>query len=120
MECIRLTTAYLSRKLKGGGDIETSICDGKIFHPAWTYPVRPNLAATKAMLQLEYGTRAKRVEKMCINMSTAYGLVLGKCTDCLRSRLEGQERWEQTLNEKDLMELIKSIKYLSHKYDEET
>ena len=44
--------------------------------------------ATKAMLQAEYGTRSKRVEMLRINLSTAYGLVLGQCTDYLRSRLE--------------------------------
>ena len=57
---------------------------------------------------------------MRINLSTAYGLVLGKCTDYLRSHLKGQERWEQTSNERDLLELIKSIKSLSHKYEEYT
>ena len=84
MKCIRLTTAYLSTKLKGGGDVETSIRNGKVFKPAWPDPVGPNPAATKAMLQAEYGTRAKRVEKMCINLSTSYRLVLRKCTDYLK------------------------------------
>ena len=72
------------------------------------------------MLQAEYGTREKRVEKLCINLSTAYGLVLRQCTDYLRLRLEGQERWEETLNEQDLLCLIKSMKSLLHKYDEDT
>ena len=87
LECIRLTTAYLIRKIEGGGDVKTSIRNGKVFEPAWPDPVRPNAAATKAMLQAEYGTRAKRVEKLGINLSTAYRLVLGKCMDYLRSRL---------------------------------
>ena len=60
-ECIRLKTAYLSTKLEGGSDVETSIRNGKVFEPAWPDLVRPNPAATKAMLQAEYGTRAKRV-----------------------------------------------------------
>ena len=80
MECIRLTTAYLSTKLEGGGDVKTSIQNGKVFDPAWPDPVVLNPAATKAMLQAEYRIRAKRMEKMHINLSTAYGLVLGKCT----------------------------------------
>ena len=57
---------------------------------------------------------------MCINLSTTYFLVLGQCTNYLRLRLKGQERWEQTSNEWYLMELIKSIKALSHKYDVDT
>ena len=93
LECLRPTTAYLSTKLEGYGNIKTSIRNKKFFEPAWLNPVGPNPAATKAMLQEENGTRAKRVEKICINMSTAYGLVPGHCTDYLRLRLEGQERW---------------------------
>ena len=53
-ECIRLTTAYLGTKLEGGGDIETSIRNGKVFEPAWPDPVGPNPASMKAMLQAEY------------------------------------------------------------------
>ena len=71
LECIRLTTIYLSTKLKGSGDIKTSIRNGKLFDPACPDLVRPNPAATKAMLQVEYGMRAKRVEKLRINLSTA-------------------------------------------------
>ena len=62
LERIRLTTAYLSTKLEGGGDVKTSIRNGKVFKPPWPDPVGPNVAATKAIVQAEYGTRAKRVE----------------------------------------------------------
>ena len=110
MECLRLTTAYLSTKLEGGGDVETSIRNRKVFNPTWPDPVGPNSAATNAMLQAEYGTRAKRVENLRINLSTAYGIVLRQCKDYLQSRLKGQERWEQTSNEQYLLEIIKSIK----------
>ena len=120
LECVRLTTMYLSTKLEGGGDVKTSIQNGKVFEPPWQDPVRPKPAATKAMLQEEYGTRSKRVEKLQINLSTAYGLVLGQCTDYLQSHLEGQERWEQMPNDRDLLELIRSIKSLFHKYDGNT
>ena len=54
LECIRLTTSYLSTKLEGSGDVKTSIWNGKVFEPAWPDPVRQNAASTKAMLQAEY------------------------------------------------------------------
>ena len=60
------------------------------------------------------------MEKLRINLSTAYGLVIGQCTDYLQSRLEGQEIWEATSNDWDLLGLLKSIKSLSNKYDEDT
>ena len=41
------------------------------------------MVATKEMLQVEYGTKEKRVEKLQINLSTSYGLVIGKCTNYL-------------------------------------
>ena len=72
------------------------------------------------MLQAEYDTRAKRVENLRINLSTEYGLVIGQCTNYLRSRLEGQEKWEMMSNERNLLELLKIVKSLLHRYDEDT
>ena len=83
-------------------------------------PGRTHTIGPKAMLQADYGKREKRAEKLRIDLSTAYGLVLGRCTDYLRSRLEGQEKLERTTNERDLLELLKSVKSLSYKYDEDT
>ena len=85
-----MTTAYLSTKLEGGSDVETPIRNGNVFDLEWLDPVGPTPAAKKAMLQAEYVTRAKRVEKLRINLSMAYVLVLGQCTDYLQSQLEGQ------------------------------
>ena len=49
--------------------------------PAWPDPVGPTPATTNAMLHAKYGTREKKVEKLRINLSTAYFLVLEQCTD---------------------------------------
>ena len=70
-ECIRLTTAYLNTKLESGGNVQTSIRNGKLFELLSPEPVGPNPVATKAMLQAEYRNRAKRVEKLRTNLSTA-------------------------------------------------
>ena len=60
------------------------------------------------------------MEKLRINIRIAYVLVLGQCTNCLRSQLDVQEKWERTSNKRDPLELLKSIKSLSHKYDKDT
>ena len=96
------------------------IRNGKVFETAWTEPVGPTPTATETILQAAYGTMAKRVEKLCINLSTLYGLVIGQCIEYLRSQLEGQKKWETTSNERDLLNLLKSVKSLSHKYNEDT
>ena len=114
-----MTTTYLSTKLEGGGDVETSILKGKVFEPELPDPVGPNPVATKAILQAEYGTRAKSVEELRINLRITYGLVIGQFTDYLQSCLEGQDKWETTLNKQDLG-LLKIVKSLLHKYDEDT
>ena len=82
-ECIQLATAYLSTNIEGGGDVKTLIRNGKVFKPEWPDLVGLTPAATKAMLQAEYRTRAKRVKKLRINLSGECGLVLGQCTDYL-------------------------------------
>ena len=58
--------------------------------------------------------------KIRINLSTAYGLVFGQCTNYLQSRLKGQEKWEMMSNEKNLLGLLKIDKSLLHKYGEDT
>ena len=90
MECLRVTTVYLSTNIEGGGDIKTSIRNSKLFEPEWSNPVGPNLEATKAMLQAEYGTKSKIVMKLRTNLSKAYIFVLGQCTNYLCSRPKGQ------------------------------
>ena len=77
-ECLQLTNTYLSTKLKVVGNVETQIRSRKVFGPVWPDPVKHNPVATKAMLQAEYGTREKRAEKLRINLSISYVLVLGK------------------------------------------
>ena len=104
-ECLQLTTAYLSTKIEGGSDVETSIRNGKVFKPASPDPFGLNMAATK---------------KLCINLSTAYDLVIRKCTNYLRLSLKGQGRYGATSNEWYFLGILKSIKSLSHKYDEDT
>ena len=75
----------MNTNLEGGGDVETSIRNRKVFDPAWPDPVGPTPKAMKAMIQAEYGTRVKRVEKLRINLSMSYELVLGQCANYLRS-----------------------------------
>ena len=89
-----MTTAYLSTKLEGD-DVKISIRNGKVFELAWPDPIGPNPVSTKDILQAGYGTREKRVENLRINMSTAYGIVLGQCMDYLRSFLEVRRNGKQ-------------------------
>ena len=56
LECLRVTTAYLSTKLEGDGDVETSLQNWKFFEPSWMNPTGPDPESMKSMLQAEYGT----------------------------------------------------------------
>ena len=49
-----------------------TIRNGEVFEPALPNPTGPNPEAVKAMLQAEYGTRAKRVDKLRLGLSTEY------------------------------------------------
>ena len=79
MEYLRLTKTYLSTKLKEGRYVETSIQNRGVFEPAWSNPTGPNpeaMKAMKSMLQAKYVMHVNRVEKLRVNLSTAYRLVL--------------------------------------------
>ena len=60
------------------------------------------------------------MEKLRINLSTSYSLVLGQCTNYLRSWLNIKDNRERTYNERDLLKLLKGVKSLSQKHDEGT
>ena len=96
------------------------IRNGKVFEPEWPDPVGPKPEVPNAMIQADYGTWAKRVDKLRINLITAYVLVLVQCTDYLRSQIEVQEKWDINSNDPDLLKLLKGVKALSRKYDEDT
>ena len=115
-----MATAYLCTKLKGSGDIEALIRNVKVFEPECPDPVRPNPVSTKAMLYAEFGVREKRVEKLSINLRMSYGIVIWQCTDYMWSHLEVQEKWKTMANEQDLLGIIKTVKSLLQKYDEDT
>ena len=50
LECLQVTTAYLSTNLEGGVDVKMLIQNGKVFKLVWPEPFGPNPASTKAML----------------------------------------------------------------------
>ena len=80
MQFLQVMTIFLRTKLEVGGDIKVSIQNGKFFELECLEPVGPTPAATNAMLQVEYSTRAKRVHKLRINLRMTYGIVLRQCT----------------------------------------
>ena len=82
-------TTYLSTMFEGGGDKETSIRNERVFDPAWPDLVGPTPESAKAMLQAEYITQTKRVNKLWIKLSTSYGLVISECNNYLWLRLKG-------------------------------
>ena len=96
LECLRLTTAYLSTKLEVGSNVKMSIRNGKIFETAWPDPVGPNPVATKVMLQAESGTKAKRVEISASTWArhTAWcsGSARTTCSHVSRDRRNGKRR----------------------------
>ena len=73
----------------------------------------------KEMLQPNYRTHTKRLEKLRVKLSTAYGMVPRQCTDYLRLKLEIQENWETMPNKRELLTLVRRIKYLAHNYDKD-
>ena len=59
----------------------------------------------------KYVTRCNRLRA---NLEESYTLVLGKCTDINRIKLEGLPEWETTYDNYDVIKLLKMIKSLAH------
>ena len=54
--------------------------------------------------------RTNRVEKIRVNLSTIYELMMGQCTGYLGSRLENQNKWETMSYNSDILAIIGSKK----------
>ena len=62
----------------------------------------------------------KRNKKPKTNTKKAYGIALGQYTPHLRAKLESQKTWTVMNTMEYLIGLIKGIRALPFKYDEET
>jgi hypothetical protein len=58
----------------------------------------------------------KRDNRLTVNLETAFPLVMGKCTEFMRTKLDVLKDWKGIKDSFDLIKLSKAIKGLTYQF----
>ena len=127
MNTLKRVTEYVGAKYKHGGDIRSSIINGKkMTIPVPTAPTiadPANPTATERVQELIFKGKIdayiKRESILDDNVQKAFSLVLGQCTDLLQSKLKQQANWATVSREQDVIALLEMIKNITFKFDDQ-
>ena len=124
---LKRVSEYVGAEYKHGGDIRSSLVNQTKFDvPIPTQPVIVNEAAPTAtekvqllIFQGKISAYIKRDELLEDNIQKAYSLILGQCTDLLQSKMKQQTSWAVISAAQDAIELIKLIKSITFKFEDQ-
>ena len=118
----RRIAEYIARTYDGAGEFRTALVDLKF--PVLHKPKPADYAETfdkdgkpvidnevMAEWQEELKSFKKDQKTRMKNEGKAFALIIGQCSDILRSKLESHEDWEATNADSDPIELLKIIKH---------
>ena len=72
--------------------------------------------AAGLLLKLQLEQYLKRINIYKSNKTTAYGYIIGQCTQAMKNQLEAREDW--TIIEDELIPTLKAIKEITHNYQQ--
>jgi len=122
---IRRIAEYIGSEYKHGGDIRSTVENEKMF--VLIVPTYPENEETKTepselnkmMFKGELGSYLKRKSILEENCQRSYSLILGQCTDLLKSKLKQSEHWDAMSTNFDVLALIKAIKAITFKFEDQ-
>ena len=118
---------YVGSEYKHGGDIRSTITTGilaKIKIPICPVIVDPNNETLeeqtlKMIFKGQIGNYIKQKSILDDNIQKAYALVLGQCTELLRSKLKQQPKWEEVESQQDVLRLLGLIRAITFKFEDQ-
>ena len=125
---VKRISEYVGSEYKNGGDIRSSIVNETKFKVP--IPTAPNAPADPANPTIEETTKSKLYERrldavvkregmLDDNIQRLYSLVLGQCTDLLQSKLKQQANWDTVSGAQVGIELLKLIKTVVYKFEDQ-
>ena len=124
---LRHLCEYVGSKMKNGGDVRASIAVGKaidIPDPPTPTIVDPTKPTAKEKIELAKFDRkingiADREEKLVQNIKSLFSIVEQQCTNMMKAKLEQSLNWQTILDAQDGIELLKMIKTIVHKFEDQ-
>ena len=124
---LKRISEHVGSEYKHGGDIRSSILNEARTNipvpaaPTITDPT--NVTSLEAVANMIFKGKIdayiKRDAVLDDNIQKAYSLVLGQCTDLLQSKLKQQNAWAAIALAQDVIELIKLIKSITFKFEDQ-
>jgi hypothetical protein len=114
---------YVGREYVNGGDIRSTIENEVMFQvevPKDPVPKEGETTASatsKRTWEQHIDELVKRYNRLASNCQSAYSLILGQCSDMMVASLQSLKQFKAMHQFFDLLELMKSIKWLFYKFD---
>ena len=119
---IKNIAEYVGTEYKYGGDIRITLeNEVQITIPQPVNPVGDPMPLLESRIfEKEIYIYMKRRSTLDENVQKRYSLVLGKCTDLLKSKLKHSNTWNAASNKYDVLILIRIIRTITFKFDEKS
>ena len=112
---------YVGTEYRNGGDIRSTIEQNVRFTiPMPLAPSGTNDESEKMILTKKVDAYVKRDSILDENIQKVYSLMLGQCTELLKSKLKTTTDWTKVSTEFDLLGLMKTIRSVIFKFDLQT
>ena len=110
---------HIGTNYHNGGDICSTIEQGRRFNiPKPISPSTTNDEVDKMILTKKVNSYVRRDSILDENIQKGYSLVLGQCTELLKSKLKTTSNWDTISTDFDLLGLIASIKSVLFKFED--
>ena len=125
---LKRISEYVGSEYKHGGDIRSSLINGKAFIiPLPVPPPAPvdaqDLTPGETMLNLifkgEIDQLIKRRAILSDNIQKSYSLIIGQCTELLQSKLKQQTDWEAVSTAQDAIRLIALVRTITFRFEDQ-
>ena len=111
---------HIGTNYHNGGDIRSTIDQGKLFDiPKPIAPSATNDEVDKMILNKKFNSYVRRDSILDKNTQKGYSLLLGQCTELLKSKLKTNLNWDTISTDFDLLGLIASIKSVISKFEDQ-
>jgi hypothetical protein len=108
---------YVGRKYNFGGDVKLAI--EKLQRPVLAIPADPSPTATESEKRIwlkRIDEFVKREAQLESNMTSAYSVVWGQCTDAIIAKLEARDNHEEISGSNDVLGLLKNIRDIAFNF----
>ena len=125
VKSMKAVVNYIGQEFSNPRDIQTTVEDSQIY--VIPMPTEPPGYGTDAADKTQSLIFEKKIARYIIreetlqdNLAKTFSLIWGQCTDSLKAKLESVPDWKRIHREKDALTLIKEVKNIIYKFEDQS